>query len=80
VLENDVAVSEGRRERIDEEIQQARYDDQIREHNLTIRQKDADREKVNSELSLLNRQADSRAQLSIKRSELDSKTAQMNAS
>lgn len=80
VVENDIAVTEGRRDRLDEEIQNARYDEQVRERAAAIRQKEADRDKINSDLSVLNRQADSRAQLSIKRSELESKTAQMNAS
>lgn len=80
VIENDIAVAEGRRDRLDEEIQGARYEEQVRERSAAIRQKEADRDKISSDLAVLNRQADSRAQLSIKRSDYDSKTSQMNAS
>lgn len=80
VLENDIGGTKDRREKLDEEIREARYDEQLRERGASIRQKDAERDKTNSELSALNRQADSRAQLSIKRSELQAKKAQIDAS
>lgn len=80
VLENDIAATEDRKNRLSEEIRSARYDEQMREKASAIRQKEADRDKANSELSALNRQADTRAQLSIKRNELQSKSNQVEAS
>ena len=47
---------------------------------MIIRQKEAEKDKVNAELSVLNRQADSRAQLAIKRNELTSKSNQVDVS
>lgn len=47
---------------------------------MSIRQKEGERDKIQGELSVLNRQADSRAQLAIKRNELRSKHGQVEAS
>ncbi|BEJ06595.1 hypothetical protein CcaverHIS641_0311170 [Cutaneotrichosporon cavernicola] len=80
VLENDVSSLETRRETLEQEVQEARYDEQLRERRSAVGQKEAAREKLNGELTALNRQADTRAQLSIKRSELESKKAQVEAS
>ncbi|GMK53777.1 hypothetical protein CspeluHIS016_0103630 [Cutaneotrichosporon spelunceum] len=80
VLENDVSSLETRREALEQEVQEAGYDEQLRERRSAVGQKEAAREKLNSELTALNRQADTRAQLSIKRSELESKNAQVEAS
>lgn len=80
VLENDMTATETRRDGLEQEIQDARYDEQMRERRATVSQKEAERDKLNSELSALNRQADTRAQLAIKRSELESKNAQILAS
>lgn len=80
VLANDIEASEQRRDRLDEEIRNANYDVQMRERGSAIRQKELEKDKINAELSALNRQADTRAQLSIKRSEVESKTAQVDAS
>ncbi|EJT49074.1 hypothetical protein A1Q1_01723 [Trichosporon asahii var. asahii CBS 2479] len=80
VLANDLEASEQRRDRLDEEIRNAKYDDQMRERGAAIRQKELEKDKINAELSALNRQADTRAQLSIKRTEIESKTAQVDAS
>lgn len=80
VMENDIAVTSGRRDRLEEEIQAARYDEQIREHNASLRQKDLDKEKLDAELHALSSQASSRAELAMKRSELETKTGSMQAS
>lgn len=80
VLENDVSSLETRRETLEQEVQEARYDEQLRERRSAVGEKEAMREKLNGELTALNRQADTRAQLSIKRSELESKNAQVEAS
>lgn len=80
VLANDIEASEQRRDRLDEEIQEAKYDQQMRERGTAIRQKEVEKDKINAELSALNRQADTRAQLSIKRTEIESKNAQVDAS
>lgn len=52
----------------------------MRDKNASIRQKEGERDKVQGELSALNRQADSRAQLGIKRNEVRSKQSQIEAS
>ncbi|KAL7420509.1 DNA repair protein rad50 [Cryptotrichosporon argae] len=80
VLEKDIEAAEGRRGSLETEIREARYDEQMRERSLAIRQKEADRDKANAELALLNRQADSRAQLAIKRAEAATKNGQVEAS
>lgn len=80
VLENDITSTETRRDSLEQEIQEARYDEQMRDRRSIVSQKEAEREKLNSELSALNRQADTRAQLAIKRTELESKNAQKLAS
>lgn len=80
VLENDIAALEQRRDQLDEGIRNAHYDERMRECAASIREKEAEKDKINAELSALNRQADSRAQLGIKRSEVASKTAQVDAS
>lgn len=79
MLEAKIAEAEEQRTKLEADIQAAKYDDQIREKIAAIRQKEADRDKVNGELSALNRQADSRAQLAIKRGELPSKGSQIAA-
>lgn len=80
VLQNDISAVETRRDNLEQEVQQAHYDEQIRDRIATIRQKEVERDKLNAELSALNLQADTRAQLSIKRSEVESKKAQVAAS
>ncbi|KAK4689016.1 DNA repair protein RAD50, partial [Tremellales sp. Uapishka_1] len=79
IVENQISDAQGQLDRLDQELSEARYDEQIRERSTTIRQKETDRDKINSELSALNRQADSRAQLSIKRNELQTKKASIEA-
>jgi DNA repair protein RAD50 len=73
----DIAVAQ---ERLELEIREAKYDELIREKITSIRQKEGEKDKIQSELSALNRQADSRAQLTIKRNELKSKQGQIEAS
>lgn len=80
VLENDLEASEQRHKKLDDEISNAKYDEQIRKRGDVIRQKELEKDRINAELSALNRQADTRAQLSIKRTEIESKTAQVDAS
>lgn len=80
VLENDISSTETRRDSLEQEIQEVQYDEQMRERKSTVSQKETERDKLNSELTALNRQADTRAQLGIKRNELESKNAQILAS
>nr|XP_019013012.1 DNA repair protein RAD50 [Kwoniella pini CBS 10737]OCF51793.1 DNA repair protein RAD50 [Kwoniella pini CBS 10737] len=80
ILQGKLAENEEQRSRLDKEIRDARYDEQIREKAMLVRQKEAERDKINSELSALNRQADSRAQLTIKRNEVGAKSAQVDSS
>lgn len=71
---------EEQKARLEQDIRDAKYDQQLTDKSLHIRQKEADREKVSEELSALNRQADSRAKLAIKKGEMASKTNQISAS
>nr|XP_018262086.1 DNA repair protein RAD50 [Kwoniella dejecticola CBS 10117]OBR84244.1 DNA repair protein RAD50 [Kwoniella dejecticola CBS 10117] len=80
ILQGKLAENEEQRSRLETEIRDSRYDEQIREKAMLVRQKEAERDKINSELSALNRQADSRAQLTIKRNEVGSKSAQVESS
>jgi len=80
LVETRIAEIEEQRARLDQDIREAKYDEQIRGKTVMIRQREADRDRINAELSALNRQADSRAQLGIKRSGLQSKTSQIVAS
>jgi DNA repair protein RAD50 len=80
LLEAKISEAKEQRERLEKDIRDAKYDQQLSEKALLIRQKEADREKMSEELSALNRQADSRAKLAIKKSELTSKTNQVSAS
>lgn len=66
--------------KLENEIRESKYDERTREMVASIRQKEGERDKIQSELSVLNRQADSRAQLTIKRTELRSKQGQVEAS
>ena len=80
LLEGKITEAEEHRTKLENDIRDARFDEQIREKTMIIRQKEAEKDKVNAELSILNRQADSRAQLSIKRNESAFKTNQISAS
>ncbi|ORX37164.1 hypothetical protein BD324DRAFT_625039 [Kockovaella imperatae] len=80
LLESKIAEAEEHRSKLEKEIRDARFDEAIREKTMIVRQKEAERDKVNAELSVLNRQADSRAQLAIKRNERVSKENQVAAS
>jgi len=80
LVETRIAEIEEQRARLDQDIREAKYDEQIRGKTVMIRQREADRDRINAELSALNRQADSRAQLGIKQSGLQSKTSQIGAS
>jgi DNA repair protein RAD50 len=80
MLEQKIAEAEDQRARLQNDIRDAKYDEQMREKTLAIRHKEAEKDKVQAELSALNRQADSRAQLSIKKGELTAKTNQIAAS
>ena len=80
LLEAKIREVEEQKARLEQDIRDAKYDHQLTEKSLLIRQKEADREKVSEELSALNRQADSRAKLAIKKGELTSKNNQITAS
>lgn len=80
MVERQITDLEDAKSRLEQEVREARYDERLREKVVAIRQKETDRDRANSELSALNRQADSRAQLSIKRNEFTSKTSQVSAS
>jgi len=80
MLEQKIVEAEDQRTRLQNDIRDAKYDEQMREKTLAIRHKEAEKDKVQAELSALNRQADSRAQLSIKKSEITAKTNQVSAS
>lgn len=80
LLEGKIKEAREQQARLEQDIREAKYDEQLREKLLAIRQKEAEKDKMNAELSALNRQADSRAQLSIKRNELTSKRGQVQAS
>jgi DNA repair protein RAD50 len=80
MVETQITDLEDARSRLEQEIRDAKYDERIREKTVSIRQKETDRDRANGELSALNRQADSRAQLTIKRNELNSKNSQVTAS
>ncbi|WVR06574.1 hypothetical protein IAU60_003606 [Kwoniella sp. DSM 27419] len=80
ILQDKINENEEQRARLEAEIRDARYDEQIREKGMLVRQKEAERDKINAELSALNRQADSRAQLTIKRNEAAAKAAQVESS
>jgi len=80
MVETQITDLEDAKSRLEAEIREAKYDERIRDKTVSIRQKETDRDRANGELSALNRQADSRAQLSIKRNELNSKNSQVTAS
>jgi len=80
MVETQITDLEDAKSRLETEIREAKYDERIRDKTVSIRQKETDRDRANGELSALNRQADSRAQLSIKRNELTSKNSQVTAS
>lgn len=80
MVEGQITDLEDSKSRLEQEVRDAKYDERIREKAIAMRQKETDRDRANSELSALNRQADSRAQLSIKRNEYSSKTSQVAAS
>ncbi|OCF56822.1 DNA repair protein RAD50 [Kwoniella mangroviensis CBS 10435] len=80
ILQGKLTENEEQKSRLETEIRESRYDEQIREKAMLVRQKEAERDKINAELSALNRQADSRAQLTIKRNEVGGKTAQVDSS
>jgi len=80
MVETQITDLEDAKSRLEAEIREAKYDERIRDKTVSIRQKETDRDRANGELSALNRQADSRAQLSIKRNELTSKNSQVTAS
>jgi DNA repair protein RAD50 len=80
LLQSKIAEAEEQKARLEQDIRDAKYDEQIRDKTAVIRQKEAERDQISSELSALNRQADSRAQLAIKRGELGSKSGQVQAS
>jgi DNA repair protein RAD50 len=80
LLEAKVAEAEEQKARLEHDIRDAKYDEQIRDKAGDIRQKEAEKDRISAELSALNRQADSRAQLAIKRGELTSKNNQIQAS
>jgi DNA repair protein RAD50 len=80
MVETQITDLEDAKSRLETEIREAKYDERIRDKTVSIRQKEIDRDRANGELSALNRQADSRAQLSIKRNELTSKNSQVTAS
>ena len=80
LLQAKITEAEEQKARLEQDIRDAKYDEQLREKAVAIRQREAHCEKINAELSALNRQADSRAQLVIKRSDMVSKTNQVTAS
>jgi DNA repair protein RAD50 len=80
MVEGQITDLEDAKNRLEQEIREAKYDERLREKTVSIRQKETDRDRANSELSALNRQADSRAQLTIKRNEMHSKNSQVTAS
>lgn len=80
MVEGQITDLEDAKSRLEQEVREAKYDERLREKIVAIRQKETDRDRASSELSALNRQADSRAQLSIKRNEFTSKTSQVTAS
>lgn len=80
LLEQKIAEAETQLERLEQDIVLAKYEEQLREKSASIRHKEGDKDKVASELSALNRQADSRAQLAIKRNEVAAKKNQVDAS
>jgi len=80
MVETQITDLEDAKSRLEAEIREAKYDERIRDKTVSIRQKETDRDRANGELSALNRQADSRAQLSIKRNELTNKNSQVTAS
>ncbi|GFZ50594.1 Hydrolase acting on acid anhydrides [Saitozyma sp. JCM 24511] len=80
MLEANIARTEEQQAQLEAEIRELRFDEKIREKAVEIRQKEAERDKISAELSALNRQADSRAQLAIKRNEMGSKQGHVAAS
>lgn len=80
LLQGKIAEAKEQRGKLEQDIRDAKYDEQLRDKNVTIRQKEADKDKLSEELSSLNRQADSRAKLAIKRGEVTSKEGQVAAS
>lgn len=80
LLEAKIAEVTEAQHRLETDLREAKYDEQIRDRAAAIRQNEGERDKVQAELAVLNRQADSRAQLSIKRNELKNKEGSMQAS
>ncbi|WVQ84355.1 hypothetical protein IAT38_006507 [Cryptococcus sp. DSM 104549] len=64
---------EADRTKLADEIAVARYDEQIQSRLSAIRVKETQRDDINSELSMLNRKADSRAKLDLQRREMEGK-------
>ena len=80
LLQGKMKDGDSHKSKLEQEIRDGRFDEHIREKTIAIRQREAEKDKINAELSALNRQADSRAQLAIKRTELQSKKGQVSAS
>lgn len=80
LLENKIKEINDAQSRLAADIVEARYDEQIRDRAAAIRQKEGERDKVQAELSALNRQADSRAKLALRRDELKTKEGSVQAS
>jgi DNA repair protein RAD50 len=80
LLESKLVENAESQARLEADIRDAKYDDQIRDKIASIRQKEGEKDKIQGELSILNRQADSRAQLTIKRNEMQGRQRQILSS
>lgn len=80
VSEFDVSVAEKEQDEVNSrleilrnELVEAKFEDRIKEHIAKIRELEDKRDSLNSDLTMLNKQADTRAKLSLKRSEIQNK-------
>ena len=61
---------EQKRQKLSDEIREANTDTKIRERNRSIKEAESQRDQLHAELGGLNRQADTRAKLAIKRADV----------
>lgn len=66
--------------RLDKEIREAKFDEQIRDKRNAIAQQDAEKEKLGNELVALNKQASTRATLEVLRGSAKEKDGVIKAS
>ncbi|CEH16430.1 DNA repair protein RAD50, ABC-type ATPase/SMC superfamily [Ceraceosorus bombacis] len=77
VAEKDFKDAQARCKAVSQEMRESEHDDQLRDINKNIRHLDQQREELTVELNSLNRNADQRAKLDVKKAERDQKAKEI---